>query len=74
MGGTGLTRGIGSRDPQRQLHGQAARGHYPVLFKGKSGRVAHEFVVDCRAVRHSAGIKVEDIAKRLMDYGFHAPR
>ena len=47
--------------------------HYPILFKGKSGRVAHEFILDCRQFEHAAGIKVEDIAKRLMDYGFHAP-
>jgi glycine dehydrogenase len=48
-------------------------GHYDVLFTGESGRVAHEFVVDCRPFDKSAGVSVEDIAKRLMDYGFHAP-
>ncbi len=48
-------------------------GHYPIAFKGKHGRCAHEFIIDCRALETSAGIKVEDIAKRLMDYGFHAP-
>jgi glycine dehydrogenase len=47
--------------------------HYTVLFKGKKGRVAHEFVLDARDFDKSAGIKSEDIAKRLMDYGFHAP-
>ncbi len=46
---------------------------YDVLFAGKTGRVAHEFILDCRPFEKSAGIKVEDIAKRLMDYGFHAP-
>ncbi|HET8645319.1 MAG TPA: glycine dehydrogenase (aminomethyl-transferring), partial [Vicinamibacteria bacterium] len=46
--------------------------HYPVLYTGRSGRVAHEFIVDCRPFK-AAGIEVEDIAKRLMDYGFHAP-
>ncbi|MBX2842733.1 MAG: aminomethyl-transferring glycine dehydrogenase [Flammeovirgaceae bacterium] len=46
--------------------------HYPVLFTGKKGRVAHEMIVDCRAFK-AFGIEVEDIAKRLMDYGFHAP-
>lgn len=46
--------------------------HYPILYRGKSGRVAHEFIVDARGFKHS-GIEVEDIAKRLMDYGFHAP-
>ena len=47
--------------------------HYPILFKGKTGRVAHEFVMDARRLEADAGVKVEDIAKRLMDYGFHAP-
>ncbi len=46
--------------------------HFPVLFKGKRGRVAHECIVDLRQWK-SAGIEVEDVAKRLMDYGFHAP-
>ena len=48
-------------------------GEYPILFTGKSGRVAHEFIIDCRPFEKSAGVTVEDIAKRLIDYGFHAP-
>jgi glycine dehydrogenase len=47
--------------------------HYPILYQGKNGRVAHEMILDCRAFKQSAGIEVTDIAKRLMDYGFHAP-
>jgi len=47
--------------------------HYPVLYKGANGRVAHECIVDPRGLKGSAGIEVEDITKRLMDYGFHAP-
>ena len=47
--------------------------HYPVLYKGRAGRVAHECILDTRVLKASAGIGVEDIAKRLMDYGFHAP-
>ncbi|MDI9358326.1 MAG: aminomethyl-transferring glycine dehydrogenase [Phycisphaerales bacterium] len=47
--------------------------HYPILYKGKNGFCAHEFIVDCRAFKHTANIEVEDIAKRLIDYGFHAP-
>jgi glycine dehydrogenase len=47
--------------------------HYPILYTGTHGRVAHEMIVDCRPFKASAGIEVEDIAKRLMDYGFHAP-
>jgi glycine dehydrogenase len=48
-------------------------GHYGILYTGKNGRVAHEFILDSRPFKKSAGIEVEDIAKRLMDYGFHAP-
>ena len=48
-------------------------GPYEVLYRGKNGRVAHEFIIDCRSFKKSAGIEVEDIAKRLIDYGFHAP-
>jgi glycine dehydrogenase len=47
--------------------------YYPVLYKGKNDLVAHECIFDCRQFKESAGIEVEDIAKRLMDYGFHAP-
>lgn len=47
--------------------------HYPILYKGKNGFCAHEMILDCRAFKNSAGIEVLDIAKRLMDYGFHAP-
>ncbi|MCX6291243.1 MAG: aminomethyl-transferring glycine dehydrogenase [Bacteroidetes bacterium] len=47
--------------------------HYPVLYKGSHGRCAHEMILDCRPFKLSAGVEVEDIAKRLMDYGFHAP-
>ncbi|MBI3185820.1 MAG: aminomethyl-transferring glycine dehydrogenase [Myxococcales bacterium] len=47
--------------------------HYPVLYRGKQGRVAHECIVDPRALKRTCGVEVEDIAKRLMDYGFHAP-
>jgi glycine dehydrogenase len=47
--------------------------HYPVLYRGRNGTVAHECIVDTRPFRSRAGVEVEDIAKRLMDYGFHAP-
>ena len=46
--------------------------HYPILFRGSNGRVAHEAILDLRSFR-AAGIEVDDVAKRLMDYGFHAP-
>jgi glycine dehydrogenase len=47
--------------------------YYPIVYKGVNGRVAHEFLIDLRPIKASAGIEVEDVAKRLMDYGFHAP-
>jgi glycine dehydrogenase len=47
--------------------------HYPVLYSGQNGRVAHELILDCRGFKKTAGIEAEDIAKRLMDFGFHAP-
>jgi len=47
--------------------------YYPVLYVGSANRIAHEMIIDCRPFKLSAGIEVEDIAKRLMDYGFHAP-
>jgi glycine dehydrogenase len=46
--------------------------HYPILYKGKNGRVAHECIIDLRQLK-TAGVEVEDVAKRLIDYGFHAP-
>lgn len=46
---------------------------YDILYVGKSGRVAHEFIIDFRKWKHTIGLEVEDVAKRLMDYGFHAP-
>jgi len=47
--------------------------YYPILYKGTKGRVAHEMIVDCRAFKKTADVEVEDIAKRLIDYGYHAP-
>ncbi|MFC5079499.1 Glycine dehydrogenase (decarboxylating) [Vibrio thalassae] len=47
--------------------------HYPILYRGTNGRVAHECIIDIRPLKEETGISEEDIAKRLMDYGFHAP-
>ncbi len=49
------------------------KDHYPVLYKGRGDRVAHECILDTRVLKDRAGISVEDVAKRLIDYGFHAP-
>ncbi|HET9986046.1 MAG TPA: aminomethyl-transferring glycine dehydrogenase [Longimicrobiales bacterium] len=48
-------------------------GHYPVLYRGRNGTVAHECIIDPRPLKQTAGVEAGDIAKRLMDYGFHAP-
>ena len=47
--------------------------HYPILYTGNSGFVAHEFILDLRQFKEAAGVEAMDVAKRLMDYGFHAP-
>jgi glycine dehydrogenase len=49
------------------------KGHYSTLYSGKNGRCAHEMILDCRNFKKTAQVEVADIAKRLMDYGFHAP-
>jgi glycine dehydrogenase len=72
MGGDGLTNAtryaiLNANYIKARLH-----HHYPVLYTGAHGRCAHEMILDCRAFK-SFGIEVTDIAKRLMDYGFHAP-
>ncbi len=73
MGGEGLT--LASKMAILNANYIRARleSHYPVRFTGEHGTVAHELIVDLRDFKKSAGIDVDDIAKRLMDYGFHAP-
>ena len=73
MGGEGLTRATKIAILNANYIAKRLDAHYPVLYRGKSGTVAHECIVDPRGLKASAGIDVEDIAKRLMDYGFHAP-
>ena len=73
MGGEGLTRASQIAILNANYMASRLERHYPILYRGENNRVAHEFVVDCRPFDKSAGVKVEDIAKRLMDYGFHAP-
>lgn len=52
---------------------ESLKDDYPILYTGNQGRVAHEMIVDCNKFHHTTGLQVIDIAKRLMDYGFHAP-
>ena len=73
MGAEGLKKATEVAILSANYMAKRLEGHYDVLFKGRKGRVAHEFIIDLRPFDHSAGIKPEDVAKRLMDYGFHAP-
>jgi glycine dehydrogenase len=73
MGGEGLTEATKVAILNANYVAKRLEPHYPVLYKGKNGTIAHECIVDPRALKSSAGVEVEDIAKRLMDYGFHAP-
>jgi glycine dehydrogenase len=73
MGGDGLTLATKIAILNANYIAKRLEGHYEVLYKGTKGRVAHECILDTRPLKASAGVEVEDIAKRLMDYGFHAP-
>jgi glycine dehydrogenase len=73
MGGEGLTEATKVAILNANYIAKRLEPHYPVLYRGANGMVAHECIVDPRALKASAGVEVEDIAKRLMDYGFHAP-
>jgi glycine dehydrogenase len=72
MGGEGLTEATRIAILNANYIAKRLDGYFPVLFKGKRGLVAHECIVDLRQWK-SGGVEVEDVAKRLMDYGFHAP-
>ncbi len=73
MGGEGLTEATRIAILNANYVAHRLQPHFPVLYRGRNGRVAHECIVDPRAVKASSGVEVEDIAKRLIDYGFHAP-
>ncbi|MFL5575264.1 MAG: aminomethyl-transferring glycine dehydrogenase [Gemmatimonadaceae bacterium] len=73
MGGEGLTTATKVAILNANYVAKRLEEHYPVLYQGQNGRVAHECILDTRPLKASAGVEVEDIAKRLMDYGFHAP-
>ncbi|MBP1655991.1 MAG: glycine dehydrogenase [Bacteroidetes bacterium] len=73
MGSDGLTRATKMAILNANYMAKRLEPHYPVLYTGVNNRVAHEFIIDLRAFKESAGIEAEDVAKRLMDYGFHAP-
>jgi glycine dehydrogenase len=73
MGAAGLTEATKVAILNANYIAHRLEPHYPILYKGKQGLVAHECILDLRQLKTSAGIEVDDIAKRLMDYGFHAP-
>jgi len=73
MGGDGLTLATKIAILNANYIAKKLEPHYPVLYKGTNGTIAHECIVDPRGLKLSSGVEVEDIAKRLMDYGFHAP-
>jgi glycine dehydrogenase len=73
MGGNGLTRATEIAILNANYIAKRLAGHYGTLYRGGNGFVAHECILDLRPLKEEAGIEVEDVAKRLMDYGFHAP-
>ncbi len=73
MGSDGLTQATKIAILNANYMAKRLEKHYPVLYKGANGTIAHECIVDPRGLKAATGVEVEDIAKRLMDYGFHAP-
>jgi glycine dehydrogenase len=73
MGGPGLTRATEVAVLSANYVAARLDGSFPVLYRGAQGRVAHECIIDIRPITKATGVTVDDVAKRLMDYGFHAP-
>ncbi len=73
MGAGGLTDATKVAILNANYIAKCLEAHYPILYQGKNGYVAHECILDLRSLKKSASIEIDDIAKRLMDYGFHAP-
>jgi glycine dehydrogenase len=73
MGPDGLTRATGAAVLSANYIAARLRQHFPVLYAGDNGLVAHECILDLRPLREATGVTVDDVAKRLIDYGFHAP-
>jgi len=73
MGAAGLTQATKIAILNANYMAKRLEQHYPVLYRGANGTCAHEFILDLRPLKASAGVEGEDVAKRLMDYGFHAP-
>jgi glycine dehydrogenase len=73
MGGDGLTMATKYAILNANYIKSRLEGHYSVLYSGTNGRCAHEMIVDLREFKQRGGIEAEDVAKRMMDFGFHAP-
>ena len=73
MGGNGLTEATKMAILNANYLKSCLEPYYPILYSGTKGRCAHEMIVDCNGISKQTGIGAIDIAKRLMDYGFHAP-
>jgi len=73
MGGAGLRQATEAAILAANYVSTRLRDHYPTLYAGANGRIAHECILDLRPLQESSGISAEDVAKRLIDYGFHAP-
>lgn len=73
MGGEGLKLATQVAILNANYIAHRLESHYPVLYRGKTGHVAHECIIDLRPLKVKSGVEVEDVAKRLMDYGYHAP-
>lgn len=73
LGGNGLKTASEIAILNANYIAERLKDHYPILFTGKNNRVAHECIIDVRPLKESAGVTVDDVAKRLIDYGFHAP-
>jgi len=73
LGGNGVTEATRMAILNANYIKETLKDHYPTLYSGKNGRCAHEMILDCVAFKREAGVEVGDIAKRLMDYGYHAP-
>jgi glycine dehydrogenase len=73
MGGAGLARATEVAILTANYVARRLRDHYPVLFSGPQGLVAHECILDLRPLTQATGVTVDDVATRLVDYGFHAP-
>ncbi len=73
MGSAGLTRATEIAILNANYMAARLRQHYPLLYAGRRGRVAHELILDLRPFKTTAGVEAEDVAKRLMDFSFHAP-